>query len=290
VDGYFQLQNPEPTGLELAAVQRANGNGDPRLPIFGIDKLAEFSQNAEIMKTTSLLLGNLMGRSPLRVVSLLILIVLACFAFSPGAQALPNRNSALEGVAKDPTGRPIKGADVRIEAKNFSKIAKTDARGHYISGGLVVGTYKVTLVVNGSVKVSIQNAKTQLGKATKLNFDLTATAATALATKHIHSVWCPNETGTLIGGNGRWIDVDDNGNIVSNTCVKSTTGFSSLERVSLQWEAHQDTLVALVVFIALGAFHYLVVTGSYYLTENRWVPVLGISAPSHAIVSDVKMP
>jgi Carboxypeptidase regulatory-like domain len=235
VDGYFQLQNPKPTGLE--PLWR---NAQTATPIFGIDKLAEFSQNAEIMKTTSLLLGNLMGRSPLRVASLLFLLVLACFAFSPGAQALPNGKSALEGVVKDPTGRPIKGADVRIEAKNFSKIAKTDARGHYISGGLVVGTYKVTLVVNGSVKVSIPNAKTHLGKATKLNFDLTATAATAapaLATKHIHSVWCPNETGTLIGGNGRWIDVDDSGNIVSNTGVKSTTGFSSLERVSLQWEA-----------------------------------------------------
>jgi len=64
-----------------------------------------------------------------------------------------------------------------------------------------------------------------------------APAAPALAKKHIHSVWCRNETGTLIGGTGRWIDVDDNGNIVSNTGVKSTTGFSRVERVSLQWEA-----------------------------------------------------
>ena len=29
--------------------------------------------------------------------------------------------SVLEGVVKDAAGRPIKGADVRIEAKNFSK-------------------------------------------------------------------------------------------------------------------------------------------------------------------------
>jgi hypothetical protein len=220
--------------------QRANGNGDSRLPIFGIDKLAEFSQNAEIMKTTSLLLRNLMGHSPRQVVFLLILLVLACFALTPEVQALPNGTSALEGVVKGPTGRPIKGADVQIKAKNFSKIAKTDASGRYISSGLAVGTYKVTLVVNGSVKVSIANAKTQLGKPTQLNFDLAAQAAsatTALATKHIHSVWCPNETGTLIGGSGRWIDVDDNGNMVSNTGVKSTTGMNNVEKVSLQWEA-----------------------------------------------------
>ena len=161
--------------------------------------------------------------------------VLTSFALSPGVQARPVGTSALEGVVKDPTGRPIKGADVRIEAKNFSKIAKTDASGHYISSGLAVGTYKVTLVVNGSVRASTPNARMQLGKPTRLNFNLAAQVASA--TKHTHSVWCPNETGTLIGGTGRWIDVDDNGNIVSNTGVKSTTGFSSLEKVSLQWEA-----------------------------------------------------
>jgi len=136
---------------------------------------------------------------------------------------------ALEGIVKDATGRPIKGADVRIEAKNFSKIAKTDASGHYISSGLAVGTYKVTLVVNGSVKASILNAKTQLGKATQLNFYLAA--KTVSAKKHTHSVWCPTETGTLIGGSGQWIDVDDNGNILSNT-ASNKTGINSVEKVS----------------------------------------------------------
>jgi hypothetical protein len=131
---------------------------------------------------------------------------------------------ALEGIVKDATGRPIKGGDVRIEAKNFSKIVKTDATGHYISDGLAVGTYKVTLVVNGSVKASILNAKAQLGKPTQLNFNLTA--KTVLAKKHTHSVWCPTETGTLIGGSGQWIDVDDNGTIVRNT------GMNSVEKVS----------------------------------------------------------
>ena len=80
--------------------------------------------------------------------------------------------SVLEGVVKDATGRPIKGADVRIEAKNFSKILKTDASGHYVTHGLPVGTYKVMLVMNGQVKASILDAKTQLDKPTQLNFDL----------------------------------------------------------------------------------------------------------------------
>jgi Carboxypeptidase regulatory-like domain len=130
---------------------------------------------------------------------------------------------ALEGVVKDPTGRPIKGADVRIEAKNFSKVVKTDASGHYISDGLAVGIYKVTLVVNGSVKASIMNAKTQSGKPTQLNFDLTA--KTAPVKKHTHMVYVPPDTGTLIGG-GRWVEVDDNGNPVNST------GASSVDKIS----------------------------------------------------------
>jgi hypothetical protein len=132
--------------------------------------------------------------------------------------------SALEGIVKDPTGRPIKGADVRIEAKNFAKVVKTDANGHYISDGLAVGTYKVTLVVNGSVKASILNAKTKLGKPTQLNFDLTAKAASA--NKHTHKVWVGAEIGTHIGGH--WIEVDDNGNPVNGT---GSTGVSSVETV-----------------------------------------------------------
>src|SRR5881396_2127676 len=98
--------------------------------------------------------------------------------------------AGVEGVVKDPSGHPIKGADVRIEAKNFSKIVKTDAKGHYVSGGLSVGTYKVTLLVNGQVKSSIADAKTQAGKTTQLNFDLTTkTAQTAPAKKTTHMVY-----------------------------------------------------------------------------------------------------
>jgi hypothetical protein len=49
-------------------------------------------------------------------------------------------------------------------------------------------------------------------------------------------------------------------------------------------------MVALLVFIVLGALHYLAVTDFYYLTPNRGLPILGISVPSYAIVSEVKMP
>ena len=120
---------------------------------------------------------------------------------------------ALEGVVKDSTGHPIKGADVRIEARNrsnFSRIVKTDAIGHYTSDGLAVGIYKVTLVVNGAIKASILNAQTQSGKPTQLNFELAA--KTRPSKKHM--VYIPAETGTHIG-NGQWVEVDDNGNVVN---------------------------------------------------------------------------
>ena len=129
--------------------------------------------------------------------------------------------SVLEGVVKDPNGRPVKGADVRIEAKNFSKVVKTDANGRYVCDGLGVATYKVSLVINGQVKASILDVKTQLNKATRLNFDLTG--KTALAKKHTHMVWIPPDINTRIGA-GRWVEVDDNGNVVNNT------GFNNVEK------------------------------------------------------------
>jgi hypothetical protein len=133
-------------------------------------------------------------------------------------------SSVLEGLVKDPTGRPIKGADVRIEAKNLSKIVKTDANGHYTCNGLGVGIYKVTLVVSGQVKASIANAKTQAGKPVQLNFNLTG--QTAQAKKHTHMVYMRPDVDTHIGGGGQWVEVDDNGKIVNsngtNTGATST--------------------------------------------------------------------
>src|SRR6266480_2120709 len=68
--------------------------------------------------------------------------------------------SALEGTVKDANGRPVSGADVKIEAKGsrWNTVVKSDGKGHYVSRDLPAGTYKVTLIVAGSVKASINNA------------------------------------------------------------------------------------------------------------------------------------
>jgi hypothetical protein len=134
--------------------------------------------------------------------------------------------TSLEGVVKDPSGRPIKGADVRIEAKNFSKVVKTDANGRYVCNGLGVATYRATLVISGQVKASIANAKTQAGKATQLNFNLTGQMAAAK--KKTHMVYMRPDIDTHIGGGG-WVEVDENGKIVGGNAgagsnVQTITG------------------------------------------------------------------
>lgn len=136
--------------------------------------------------------------------------------------------SVLQGVVKDPKGKPIKGADIRIEARDGSKLlktVKTDATGRYISDGLPARTYRITLIVNGAVKASINNTKTKLGAPTELNFDLkpaSASQASGSAKKGKHMVWMPAETGSHLGGH--WVEVDDNGNA-------ATTGANNVQKL-----------------------------------------------------------
>src|SRR5436190_9577145 len=98
-------------------------------------------------------------------------------------------NSVLEGVVKDAKGHPIQGVDVRIESKNGGGLlttAKKDENGRYILKGVAAGTYRVTLVLNGALKTSINNTTLEPGESTQLNFDLTQTRASVTLRKGIH--------------------------------------------------------------------------------------------------------
>ena len=89
-------------------------------------------------------------------------------------------SSVLEGIVKDARGHSVEGADIRIETKNGGRLlttVKTDVNGRYILQGLPAGNYRVTLVVNGAVKTSINNTTIELGEPTQLNFDLAAAPA-----------------------------------------------------------------------------------------------------------------
>jgi hypothetical protein len=131
--------------------------------------------------------------------------------FAASAWAAP---SVLEGVVKDPNGRPIKSADIRIEAKDGSKLVKTvktDVNGHYVSDALPAGAYRVTLILNRVIKASIDSAKTKSGQPTQLNFDLKSASASQAsgAVKKKYKVWVTAGTGTHLGG--RWVEEDDTG-------------------------------------------------------------------------------
>ena len=122
--------------------------------------------------------------------------------------------ASIQGIVKDAKGEPIKGADVRIESrdgKQLFRTVKTDPRGRYTSQGLQPGGYRVTLLVNGTVKASIANTQTKAKQPTELNFDFKpASQSASAANGRKHMVWVPNRTGSHIGGN--WVEVDAEGN------------------------------------------------------------------------------
>ncbi|MGI8744080.1 MAG: tetratricopeptide repeat protein [Bryobacteraceae bacterium] len=87
--------------------------------------------------------------------------------------------SAVEGDVKGPDGAVVKGAEILIERKDMKgtyKGAKTDKKGHYIYNGLPLGTYKISVLMNGKVADSVDNVRTKLGDPTAINFDLKANA------------------------------------------------------------------------------------------------------------------
>jgi Carboxypeptidase regulatory-like domain len=117
----------------------------------------------------------------------------------------------LQGIVKDAKGYPIQGADIRIEATNTGRLlttVKTNVAGRYSLEGLPPGNYRVTLVVNGAVKASINNTKLKPSESTQLNFELKQTRASVTVTRGKHWVWIPAFTGSRLPGH--WAEVGDN--------------------------------------------------------------------------------
>jgi carboxypeptidase family protein len=134
-------------------------------------------------------------------------------------------NGGIEGTVKDVNGKALKGADIRIELKNGSswhKLTKTDANGHYAYVDVSDGTYRVSLVVNGATKASINNVKIRSGGSSNLNFDLQKSAQTGQTAqtsekRKTHKVWFPSQTGSNLGG--RWVEVPEGDSTVGASGV-----------------------------------------------------------------------
>ena len=134
-------------------------------------------------------------------------------------------SSVLQGIVKDANGHPIEGADIRIEAKNSGRLlttVKTDAKGRYSLDGFPAGNYRVTLVVNGTVKTSINNTTVEASESTQLNFDLTQTRASVTVKKGKHWV-----TGSRLPGH--WVEIDDSGSWAGEASATNVVRISGEE-------------------------------------------------------------
>ena len=138
--------------------------------------------------------------------------------------------SVLQGIVKDANEHPIEGADIRIQAKNNGGLlttAKTDAKGHYNLEGLPAGDYRVTLVVNGTVKTTINNTTVEASESTELNFNLTQTRASVTMKKGKHWVWIPAFSGSRLPG--RWVELDDAGSWAGEALANNVVRISGEE-------------------------------------------------------------
>ena len=118
---------------------------------------------------------------------------------------------AVEGNVLDAKGKPISGAEIRIEPvkeqSGLKKTVQTDTKGHYAFGGLNAGAiYRVSLVLDGTVKGAVNNVQPKIGNPTKLNFDLRKGVGSA-SKPGKHLVWMPSDTGSHLGG--RWVEEDN---------------------------------------------------------------------------------
>ncbi len=88
------------------------------------------------------------------------------------------QTSSLSGTVKGPDGAPLKDALVKIERKDIKGHyeVKTKKKGDYFHAGLPLGTYRISVWVDGKEMDSIDNVRTRLGDPLENNFDLQAIA------------------------------------------------------------------------------------------------------------------
>ncbi len=84
------------------------------------------------------------------------------------------QTSSLEGDVKGEDGQPLKGALVKIDRTDIkgSYKVKTDKKGHYFHAGLPLGTYVISVEVDGKVVDNVKGVRTRLGDPVAINFDL----------------------------------------------------------------------------------------------------------------------
>ena len=157
--------------------------------------------------------------------------VAAAFALTPST---PAQASGIQGGVLGADGRPLQGAQVRIERTDKTSApvtTQTNAKGSYASSALPAGTYKISVVENGAVK-SVVTIKTA-GDTARVDFDLKSSAG-----KHVKHYVLVSGTGTHLAA--RWVEADANGSPVAGTLnmdVKS----GELEREMYRRQTNNST-------------------------------------------------
>jgi hypothetical protein len=117
------------------------------------------------------------------------------------AQTTLAQIASLQGGVMGTDGRPLQGAEVRIEAtgKPSAPITTTTgSNGRYLFAALPAGVYKLSVLADGAVKFSV-NIKMR-GEKARLDFDLSPSAR-----KRIRNyVWVLGRTGSNLPG--RWAE------------------------------------------------------------------------------------
>lgn len=123
-------------------------------------------------------------------------ILLALFVAAAGTSAATTSN--FQGTVKDGFGKPIKGAEIRIETKDGKVVTKstTDARGRYVSAPVNPGRYTVELFVGSGTRVSVIHASTKPTGPTELSFAFQ---------NPTRRVWVGDTSSRL----GRWVEEDE---------------------------------------------------------------------------------
>jgi hypothetical protein len=89
------------------------------------------------------------------------------------------QTTVIEGDVKGDDGKLLPNAVIKIDRKDIkgSYKTRTDKKGHYFYGGLPIGTYKVTIEVDGKERDATDGVGTHLSASATVNFDLAAAAA-----------------------------------------------------------------------------------------------------------------
>src|SRR3984893_12285928 len=91
--------------------------------------------------------------------------------FTIAAWAQP---SSISGEGQDEDGKPLKDAWIKIDRTDIkgNYKVKTNKKGEYFHAGLPLGTYNVSVEVDGKTRDEVKGVRTRLGDPLPINFDL----------------------------------------------------------------------------------------------------------------------